>query len=207
MAEAFSIRIRGTVQGVGFRPTVWRIAHDLGLAGDVANDAEGVLIRILASAELAKVFIERIRDEAPRLAHIEAIEMQPLSRGARFDGFAIIGSTPGATRTHVAPDAATCPDCLAEIRDPNERRYRYPFTNCTNCGPRLTIVERIPYDRANTSMAHFVMCAACRGEYATPTDRRFHAQPIACSSCGPHVRLIEAGGLASSVEGADAIDQ
>ena len=205
MAEAFSIRIRGTVQGVGFRPTVWRIAHDLGLAGDVANDAEGVLIRILASAELANVFIERIRDEAPRLAHIEAIEMQPLSRGAHFDGFAIIGSTPGAARTDVAPDAATCPDCLAEIRDPNERRYRYPFTNCTNCGPRLTIVERIPYDRANTSMAHFVMCAACRGEYATPTDRRFHAQPIACSSCGPHVRLIDAGGLASSVEGADAI--
>ena len=205
--KTFSIRIRGTVQGVGFRPAVWCIARDLGLSGDVCNDAEGVLIRILASPGEAAKFVERIRSEAPRLAHIEGIEMQSLSSLTNFAGFAIVESAIGAVRTQVAPDAATCAECLAEIRDPRERRYRYPFTNCTNCGPRLTIVERIPYDRANTSMAEFVMCEACRREYENPADRRFHAQPIACPSCGPKVRLIDADSLALQAEGSLAVEK
>ena len=207
MTKAFSIRIRGTVQGVGLRPAVWCIARDLGLSGDVCNDTQGVLIRILASPGEAAAFVERIRSEAPRLARIEAIEMGPLLSPTNFAGFAIVESAIGAVRTQIAPDAATCRDCLAEIRDPHERRFRYPFTNCTNCGPRLTIVERIPYDRANTSMAEFVMCEACRREYENPADRRFHAQPIACPACGPKVRLIDSDSLALQAEGSLAVEK
>ena len=207
MADAFSIRFRGTVQGVGFRPAVWRVARELGLNGDVANDAEGVLVRVIASGELANALIGRIRASAPRLAHIEAVEIAPLANPAHFDGFAIASSAPGAARTQVASDAATCADCIAEIFDPGGRRHRYPFTNCTNCGPRLTIIERIPYDRVNTSMAGFAMCEACGREYANPEDRRFHAQPVACPDCGPKVRLIAAGESGSRAEGDAAVNQ
>ena len=206
MAEAFSIRVRGLVQGVGFRPAVWRIAHDLGIEGDVANDAEGVLIRIVGSPEVANAFVEMVRVETPRLAHIEAIEVRPLSGPANFDGFTILESVLGAARTQVAPDAGTCPQCLAEILDPGERRSRYPFANCTNCGPRLSIIERVPYDRANTSMATYVMCDACRREYSNPADRRFHAQPIACPSCGPTVQLLDAGGMTVRAAGGHAVE-
>ena len=205
MTEVFSIRVRGTVQGVGFRPAVWRIARDLGIAGDVSNDSEGVLIRVAAPADTVNALIERIRRESPRLAHIEVIEVQPLASPTHFDGFAVIVSAAGAVSTQVAADAATCAKCLAEVLDPGDRRYRYSFANCTDCGPRFSIVKRVPYDRANTSMVRFVMCADCRSEYANPADRRFHAQPIACPSCGPKVQLLDATRPIVRAEGAQAI--
>ena len=206
MTETFSIRVRGTVQGVGLRPTIWRIARDLGIDGDVANDAEGVLIRVTASAETANVLVERIGREAPRLAHIDAIEVLPLASRVHFASFTIVESEHGAARTQVAADAATCADCLAEILDPGNRRYRYPFANCIDCGPRLSIVECIPYDRANTSMDHFAMCCDCRREYEDPADRRFHAQPIACRCCGPQVQLLDADGPTVRAEGVQAVE-
>jgi hydrogenase maturation protein HypF len=137
---------------------VWRIARELGVVGDVANDAEGVLIRVAATAAIGTLFAARMRKEAPPLARIESIEIQPAKDLPVFDEFIIRPSAIGIVNTSVAPDAAICSCCLAEISTPSQRRYRYPFTNCTNCGPRLTIIERIPYDRANTSMSRFAMC-------------------------------------------------
>jgi hydrogenase maturation protein HypF len=183
-----AIRVRGLVQGVGFRPHVWRLATDCGLAGEVWNDAEGVLVRIWGPAAARQRFLERLRAETPPLACIDALETRPLAEPPP-PGFRILASHGGAVRTGVVPDAASCPACLAELRDPNDRRHRYAFTNCTNCGPRLSIVHAIPYDRARTSMAGFTMCRACQAEYDDPSDRRFHAQPNACSHCGPRLWL------------------
>ena len=180
-----SIRVRGLVQGVGFRPAVWRIANELALSGDVRNDGAGVLIRVWADAAAIDALCRRLVEEPPPLARIESIERVSLGDAPVGTGFRIIASDPTAVSTGIVPDAATCPACRAEILDPANRRYRYPFTNCTHCGPRLTIVRSIPYDRANTSMAGFTMCAACRAEYEDPADRRFHAQPNACPDCGP----------------------
>jgi len=183
------------VQGVGFRPAVWRIATELDLSGEVLNDAEGVLIRLAGPEGAIAAFATRLRDEAPALARIDAIEATachyPLG-----PGFRIAASRPGAMATSVAPDAATCTECRAEVACGAGRRFRYPFTNCTQCGPRLTIVETAPYDRANTTMRGFAMCAECRAEYANPADRRFHAQPIACPRCGPCLMLSTIGGQA-----------
>ena len=175
--------IRGQVQGVGFRPTVWRIATEMGLTGDVRNTSEGVEIRLWGDAR--RDFECRLRMELPKLARIEALERLPIAdpAPARFE---IASSASGTMRASVTPDAATCPDCLAEVRDAADRRYRYPFANCTNCGPRFSIVEGAPYDRTKTTMAAFAMCGDCADEYADPTDRRFHAQPVACPACGPH---------------------
>ncbi|MCA8906065.1 MAG: carbamoyltransferase HypF, partial [Hyphomonas sp.] len=175
--------IRGQVQGVGFRPTVWRIATEMGLTGDVRNTSEGVEIRLWGDAR--RDFECRLRMELPKLARIEALERLPIAdpAPARFE---IASSASGTMRASVTPDAATCPDCLAEVRDAADRRYRYPFANCTNCGPRFSIVEGAPYDRTKTTMAAFAMCGHCADEYADPTDRRFHAQPVACPACGPH---------------------
>lgn len=181
------VRVRGTVQGVGFRPAVWRLAHDLALVGDVRNDAEGVLIRIFGKEADVTNFIRRLPSQAPPLAHIDAIETQVIEGDLRVDGFSIAASGPEGSDTEVSADAATCPDCQAEMLDPAERRYLYPFTNCTHCGPRLSIVKGIPYDRPNTCMAEFPMCPQCRSEYENPADRRFHAQPIACHACGPAI--------------------
>ncbi|WP_020176864.1 carbamoyltransferase HypF [Methyloferula stellata] len=186
---ATEIRIRGLVQGVGFRPTVWRVATRLGLAGDVRNDAEGVLIRIAAEADLAERLIADLRAECPPLARIDSVEYSEAEVPVGDDRFRIAESEPGTMRTEVAPDAATCPACLAEVRDPFARRFRYPFTNCTHCGPRLSIICEAPYDRARTTMAGFELCETCRAEYEDPSDRRFHAQPIACHICGPRVSL------------------
>ncbi|MEJ2576180.1 MAG: carbamoyltransferase HypF, partial [Gammaproteobacteria bacterium] len=188
------LRVRGQVQGVGFRPTVWRIARDLGLDGDVRNDGEGVLIRLLGSATAVDAFCRRLRAQCPPLARIDALERAPLADPPTRTGFHIVESAATAVRTGVVPDAATCPACRAEITDPTDRRHRYPFTNCTHCGPRLTIVRAIPYDRANTSMAVFPMCPTCAAEYADPADRRFHAQPNACPACGPRVWLEDPSG-------------
>jgi hydrogenase maturation protein HypF len=193
-ASAIEIRIRGLVQGVGFRPTVWRVATRLGLAGEVCNDADGVLIRISGEAALAEQLIADVKAECPPLARIDSVEVNETSSFAASDPFRIAESETGPMRTEVAPDAATCPACLAETRDPFTRRFRYPFTNCTHCGPRLSIICDAPYDRARTTMAGFDLCEACRAEYETPSDRRFHAQPISCHICGPRVKLEKFGG-------------
>ncbi len=188
--EGRAIRVRGLVQGVGYRPTVCRLARDDGVVGEIWNDAEGVMIRAWADVDTLDRFLRRLRDDAPPLAHVDAIEAACLDESAPYGEFRILASeTAGRVRTGIVPDAATCRACLADTRDPAGRRYRYPFTNCTHCGPRLSIVRGIPYDRANTTMAAFSMCADCRAEYENPADRRFHAQPNACPLCGPQVTL------------------
>ncbi len=196
--QGWQIRVRGLVQGVGFRPTVWRLARDAGLAGEVLNDAEGVLIRLAARRQEAGALAAAIRAAIPPLARIDAIEISacPAPCEPGEGGFRIVASGAGAVRASVTPDAATCPQCLAEIADPSDRRHGYAFTNCTNCGPRLSITRAVPYDRANTSMAAFEMCPACQGEYENPADRRFHAQPNACPECGPRLWLKGADGRA-----------
>lgn len=183
-----TIRVRGTVQGVGFRPFVYRLAVELGLNGWVLNDGEGVEIAAHGAAPAIATLLARLREEAPPLARVDAVE----SRSAEWvlpAGFEIRASRAGHAHTAVTPDAATCPDCLAELLNPADRRYRYPFINCTHCGPRYTITAALPYDRPNTSMAGFTLCPDCRAEYQNPLDRRFHAQPNACPVCGPQVWL------------------
>ncbi len=203
------IRVRGTVQGVGFRPWVWQIARRLGIRGFVRNDAQGVLIEAWGEASLLDRFVSELGKEPPPLARIEAIERKALDGSAapQEGDFRILASQSGEVRTAVAADAAVCPDCLAEIRDPANRRYRYPFTNCTHCGPRLSIVREIPYDRANTSMAEFPMCPACQAEYENPADRRFHAQPNACPDCGPRIWLEDGQGRRLPLEGEAVITE
>jgi len=191
--QATEIRIRGLVQGVGFRPAVWRLANRLGLSGEVFNDAEGVLIRIDGDASVAESLVADLRAECPPLARIDSIDLRRAKTRPKSGAFLISASKSGGMRTEVAPDAATCSECLGEIRDPFSRRFRYPFANCTNCGPRLSIVCDAPYDRERTTMAPFPMCEACRAEYEAPADRRFHAQPIACPVCGPQVRIEKLG--------------
>ncbi|AGA90722.1 (NiFe) hydrogenase maturation protein HypF [Thioflavicoccus mobilis 8321] len=189
-----AIRVRGLVQGVGFRPTVWRLAQAHGLSGEVRNDGEGVLIRLWGDTRARERFCAELRAQCPPLARIDSLERSALAEAAPAGPFRIVASGGGAVRTAVVPDAATCPACRRELFDPADRRWRYPFINCTHCGPRLSIVERIPYDRVNTSMAAFAMCPDCAAEYADPGDRRFHAQPNACGVCGPQVWLEDAGG-------------
>ena len=157
--QAIEIWVRGRVQGVGFRPTVWRMAHELNLRGEALNDAEGVLVRVGGDSAAVQELLARIEREPPPLARIDRIEARPY-RGPLPAEFRIAESEGGEAHTQVAPDAAICPACAAEIIGPSERRFRYPFANCTHCGPRLSIVNRVPYDRANTAMAPFVMCEA-----------------------------------------------
>jgi hydrogenase maturation protein HypF len=181
------IRVRGQVQGVGFRPFVWQLAQEFGAAGEVLNDPEGVLIHLrLADPE---GFVAALRDRAPPLARIDAVEVRPHVFDRVPEGFAIAASRGIGAETRVTPDAATCPACAAEIRSKGDRRFGYAFTNCTQCGPRYTILTGLPYDRARTTMAAFQMCPACAAEYADPADRRFHAQPVACPLCGPRLWL------------------
>jgi hydrogenase maturation protein HypF len=192
------IRLRGIVQGVGFRPFVYRLARAHALQGEVRNEGGGVRIRIAGAPAALDGFIRALTINAPPLARIDAIAV------CRVDcalpaGFRIADSTndaSGAARAAVTPDAAVCADCLAELFDPLNRRYRHPFITCTNCGPRLTIARATPYDRQNTSMAGFAMCADCAREYHDPADRRFHAQPIACPRCGPLLELVRSDGSA-----------
>ena len=197
--KGVSIRVRGLVQGVGFRPTVWRLAKRFGLTGDVGNDSEGVLIRAFGHPTVIVEFEVALASEAPPLARIDLIEKASLAGKAPPD-FRIVASRGGAVTTGVVPDAATCAECVADIRDPSNRRYRYPFTNCTHCGPRLSIFRAIPYDRASTSMAAFEMCPKCIAEYRDPSNRRFHAQPNACPVCGPKVWLEEPDGRHKLIE-------
>ncbi|MEG4681059.1 carbamoyltransferase HypF [Enterobacter cloacae] len=178
------LRVRGKVQGVGFRPFVWQLAQALQLTGDVCNDGEGVLVRLAGNGGH---FTARLRQDCPPLAHIESIDTQPFHWSTVPETFTIRHSAGGAMDTQIVPDAATCPACLAEMNDPRERRYRYPFINCTHCGPRFTIIRAMPYDRPATAMAPFPLCSPCETEYRNPADRRFHAQPVACPDCGPEL--------------------
>jgi len=202
---ALEIRVRGRVQGVGFRPNVYRIARELGLAGEVLNDADGVLIRACGSRAAMDSFLERIRSERPPLAQVEAVVTAALS--GRLDGeFRIGPSRVGRVRTQVAPDAATCAACAAEVLSPFERRFRYPFLACTHCGPRLSIARAIPYDRASTTLSPFPLCGLCKVEYRDVADRRFHAEAIACHVCGPKAQLLRCDGRAFHFEQASMLD-
>jgi hydrogenase maturation protein HypF len=189
--ERRGITVRGIVQGVGFRPYVYALARGHGLSGTVRNDAEGVRIEVEGAPENLERFLRALEEDPPPLAMVESVDWQPLTTlGGRE--FRIEESREGLRRqTLVSPDVATCDDCLAEVLDPADKRYRYPFTNCTNCGPRFTITRTVPYDRATTTMSGFTMCPDCLREYEDPADRRFHAQPNACPACGPRVRLLD----------------
>jgi len=187
-------RVRGLVQGVGFRPTVWRLAHSLKLSGEVLNDGAGVLIRAWGTPDQLSAFEAALARNPPPLARIAAIERAELREAPPTYEFRIATTMSGDVSTGIVADAATCRECLAEILDPGNRRYRYAFTNCTHCGPRLSIVHTIPYDRVSTSMAAFTMCNACQAEYENPADRRFHAEPNACPVCGPKLWLEDKTG-------------
>jgi hydrogenase maturation protein HypF len=189
--ERREISVRGIVQGVGFRPFIYALAQRHGLTGLVRNDAEGVYIEAEGPPEELELFLQDIKEKAPPLAVVESVAWRPLAV-RKEQGFRIEESREGVRRRAlISPDVATCEECLTELLDPADRRYRYPFTNCTNCGPRFTITRSVPYDRAMTTMAHFEMCPECQREYDDPADRRFHAQPNACPVCGPRVKLLD----------------
>jgi hydrogenase maturation protein HypF len=199
MRKRVRVEIRGAVQGVGFRPFVYRLAGELGLAGWVANSPQGVSVELEGEESLLDQALQRLDHDRPPHAAIHGLESRWLDAVPSL-GFEIRSSAvEGKPLTVVLPDIATCDACRAEIFDPGNRRFRYPFTNCTNCGPRFTIIEQLPYDRPNTSMRTFQMCAACRREYDDPRDRRFHAQPNACPSCGPQLSLRDLGNQSIAV--------
>ncbi|MEE0345587.1 MAG: acylphosphatase, partial [Adlercreutzia sp.] len=188
MIDAVDIHVKGIVQGVGFRPFVYRMAKKYLINGWVLNATDGVHIHAEGESALVDEFIMELSDNPPAASRVEEIDIKevPLED---FDSFEIRFSDDDAVEetTLVSPELATCEDCVRELFNPNDRRYRYPFINCTNCGPRFTIIDHLPYDRVATSMAAFPMCEKCAAEYADPLDRRFHAQPDACSECGPSV--------------------
>jgi hydrogenase maturation protein HypF len=188
------LRVEGIVQGVGFRPYVHGLATGLGLAGLVGNDADGVFVEVEGPSGAVEAFLARLEPEAPPLAVIERVTAT-LVPPTGADGFTIAASErSGERRALISPDTATCDDCLRELADPGDRRHGYPFINCTNCGPRFTIIQDVPYDRPATTMAGFAMCADCAREYHDPADRRFHAQPVCCPVCGPSLRLVDRAG-------------
>ena len=185
-ARRVRVRVRGAVQGVGFRPFIYRLASERQLTGWVRNDGDGVVAEVQGS-DVAD-FLDALRRDPPPLARIERFEATAVSPG-EDEGFRIVSTGSGRIETTITPDAAVCEDCLAELFDPSCRFYRYPFISCTNCGPRYTITHRLPYDRPQTSMADFPLCQDCAGEYANPLNRRFHAQPTACPTCGPQLDM------------------
>lgn len=194
MIQRIHIAIRGAVQGVGFRPFVYRLASEMQLSGWVLNSPQGVFIEVEGEKDKLETFLLRLEKEKPAPSFIQSLEFSFLDP-VPFRRFEILPSdSNGSKSALVLPDIATCPQCLAEVFDRENRRHRYPFTNCTNCGPRFTIIESLPYDRPNTSMKAFEMCPDCRREYEDPTNRRFHAQPNACPTCGPHLELWDAEG-------------
>jgi hydrogenase maturation protein HypF len=189
-----AIRVEGVVQGVGFRPFVYSLATRLGLAGWVGNDVDGVFAEVEGPAESVQDFLESVQRDAPPLARVDRVTAEPMTPDG-VAGFTIVPSdSTGHRRALVSADSATCVDCLRELADPANRRFGYPFINCTNCGPRFTIVRDVPYDRRLTTMAGFAMCAQCAAEYHDPANRRFHAQPVCCPACGPRLRLVDAHG-------------
>jgi hydrogenase maturation protein HypF len=197
--------LTGTVQGVGFRPFVYRLATQYNLAGFVQNSPDGVIVEVEGKEERISRFISDVKENLPPLADLTSVVATETDLAGET-GFKIAGSeSAGRKEVLTSPDAAICSDCLAELFDPADRRYRYPFINCTNCGPRLTIIKDIPYDRANTSMACFPFCADCAAEYENPLDRRFHAEPNACPVCGPNLKILDAGG--SPIRDADPLQK
>ncbi len=214
----WTIRVRGTVQGVGFRPTVFKLANQMGIKGRVLNDGDGVSIEAFAPKSTLAAFVQAIAENSPPLARIEEVTHKELEHSDRLGtpaiptAFVIDTSETSASNTiatNIAADAATCAACIDDIFSPSNRRFRYPFTNCTHCGPRLSIIKGIPYDRPMTSMAVFPMCTDCQREYRDPEDRRFHAQPNACSLCGPKVWLEDKNGIKvdfAAISTIDAID-
>ncbi|MCP4751302.1 MAG: carbamoyltransferase HypF [Proteobacteria bacterium] len=202
--QRLRIAIRGVVQGVGFRPFVFRLAEELGLHGWVMNSSQGVFVEIEGSRGLVDGFLTRVRNEKPVHSYIQSFEASYLDP-VGFETFEIRASRETGEKTAlVLPDIATCPDCLKEIFDSANRRYLYPFTNCTHCGPRYSIIESLPYDRSNTAMKNFTMCEQCLDEYHDPADRRFHAQPNACPRCGPKLSAWDDSGKTLS-EGHEAL--
>jgi hydrogenase maturation protein HypF len=193
-----SLRITGIVQGVGFRPYVWHLAKELNLAGWVRNDAAGVEVLVEGEPEQIEAFTRRLPKEIPPLAQVRDLTWRDGPATGEHAEFAITESGAGRAATLIGPDTAICPDCLAELFDPADRRWRYAFINCTHCGPRYTLTRGLPYDRAQTSMAAFPLCPDCEGEYRNPADRRFHAEPTACPVCGPGVWVVELRGIPPS---------
>lgn len=189
------LRVRGVVQGVGFRPFIYRFANSLGLVGWVRNDGGGVEIEIQGSEPILDAFTQCLASEAPPLARVDSIEPEVIPPDHSRKDFTILPSVEGIVATAIGPDVGVCPSCLSELFDPQDRRWRYPFINCTHCGPRYTITRSLPYDRARTSMAAFTQCPSCDAEYRHPGDRRFHAEPNACPECGPQLSLHEPHGV------------
>ena len=204
LSKGVELLVRGTVQGVGFRPFVSRLADEIGLTGDVRNTSEGVVIRLFDRRDAADRFLMRLENERPSLARIEQIDRRTISGNAP-PGFRILESLESRPETAIAADAALCASCRRELFDPADCRYRYPFLNCTECGPRYSIIESIPYDRARTTMRDFSMCEHCRAEYVDPADRRFHAEATACPDCGPTLWFEVAGDPSDLCRGEDAI--
>ncbi|HTW65491.1 MAG TPA: Sua5/YciO/YrdC/YwlC family protein, partial [Bryobacteraceae bacterium] len=195
MTIARLVRVRGTVQGVGFRPFVFRLARANSLAGWVLNEPEGVDIHLEGDEPALQAFLRELETQAPSAARITAVEVSPAEQSG-FEDFTIRDSlSTGRPTVRISPDLPVCEDCLHELFDPADPRYLYPYINCTNCGPRYTVIESLPYDRPNTTMKHWPMDALCAGQCADPLDRRFHAQPIACPSCGPSYILERAGAV------------
>ncbi|WP_171074075.1 acylphosphatase [Nonomuraea basaltis] len=198
MDAAWRIEVHGTVQGVGFRPFVHRLATGIGIRGHVRNAGGHVVISATGPPARLEAFIAGLKTDRPEAARIRDVLVTPGAPGGDVTGFEIVESeTASGVSREIPPDLATCGECLRELFDPANRRYRYPFINCTACGPRATIIESLPYDRVRTSMRGFQMCAACAAEYHDPTDRRFHAEPIACASCGPRLRFPSMTGEAA----------
>ncbi len=190
---ACRIRVRGTVQGVGFRPFVWRLAQELKLKGWVRNDAGGVEIAVEGGQDGIAELLRRLRTESPPLARVDAVLLADAA-AVGLTSFAIVESVRGKAATAIGPDVAVCADCLAELFDPAGRRWRHAFITCTHCGPRYTVTRALPYDRPQTSLAPFPLCTACAAEYGSPADRRFHAETLCCPACGPRLALIDAQG-------------
>ena len=193
-ASARRLLLEGQVQGVGFRPFVYRLARELGVRGEVRNRLGRVEILAEADPAVLDRFREQLIDRAPPLARPSLLECVPVAASGRA-GFSIAASSAeGEARIQVPPDYFCCDDCLREMADPGDRRHAYPFINCTQCGPRYTLIRDLPYDRANTSMAGFELCPECLAEYRDPLDRRFHAEPVACPACGPSLRFVDGDG-------------
>ena len=202
MIKSLRFQIRGTVQGVGFRPWIFRLAHQLHLTGFVRNTSQGALIEIEGTETQVEKFVHLIHTQPPALCRFTECLLTDIAPQG-FDQFRILSSLDeNQHEALVLPDIASCPDCVKEIFDRHDRRYSYPFTNCTHCGPRYSIIEALPYDRLNTSMKKFKMCAQCQSEYDDPLNRRFHAQPNACPVCGPRIALWDDQGesIASASE-------
>ena len=204
MTETRRIEVHGTVQGVGFRPHVFRVATALGVRGEVRNVGGHVVITATGSPDVLADFQRTVRDDAPPHARVDGITVTTLTEDTAAGGFLVRESGFGSGPRDVPPDLVTCAACVAEVFDPGDRRYRYPFTSCAECGPRATIVDSLPYDRSRTAMRDFPMCGPCEAEYLNPADRRFHAEPVACPDCGPHLRWhdgeVRAAALAAAVE-------